>query len=82
MISSRVIKGKEVEGDKYRDYFEWSEPLRRISSHRLLAIRRGEAEGILRVDISPDEAHALERLHRLYGYGRIRRRTGAHGCRR
>lgn len=67
LISSRVVKGKEVEGDKYRDYFEWSEPLRRISSHRLLAIRRGETEGILRVDISPDETHALERLHRLYG---------------
>lgn len=67
VISSRVVKGKDAEGDKYRDYFEWSEPLRRISSHRLLAIRRGEAEGILRVDISPDEAHALERLHRLYG---------------
>ena len=67
LISSRVVKGKEVEGDKYRDYFEWSEPLRRISSHRLLAIRRGETEGILRVDISPDETHALERLHRLDG---------------
>lgn len=67
VISSRVVKGKETEGDKYRDYFDWSEPLRRISSHRLLAIRRGEAEGILRVDISPDEVHALERLHRLYG---------------
>ena len=67
LISSRVVKGKEVEGDKYRDYFEWSEPLRRISSHRLLAIRRGETEGILRVDISPDGTHALERLHRLYG---------------
>ena len=67
VISSRVVKGKETEGDKYRDYFDWSEPLRRISSHRLLAIRRGEAEGILRVDISPDEVHTLERLHRLYG---------------
>lgn len=67
VISSRVVKGKETEGDKYRDYFDWSEPLRRISSHRLLAIRRGETEGILRVDISPDETHALERLHRLYG---------------
>lgn len=67
VISSRVVKGKETEGDKYRDYFDWSEPLRRISSHRLLAIRRGEAESILRVDISPDEVHALERLHRLYG---------------
>lgn len=66
VITSRVIKGKETEGDKYRDYFEASEPLRHISSHRLLAIRRGEAEGILRVDVSPDETHALERLHRLF----------------
>jgi uncharacterized protein len=62
VISSRVIKGKEAEGDKYRDYFEMSESLRRISSHRLLAMRRGETEGFLRVDISPDEDHALERL--------------------
>ncbi len=66
VITSRVVKGKETEGDKYRDYFETSEPLRRISSHRLLAIRRGEAEGILRVDVSPDETHALERLYRLF----------------
>ena len=66
VISSRVIKGKEEEGDKYRDYFEVSESLRRISSHRLLAMRRGETEGFLRVDISPDEEHALERLHRFF----------------
>jgi uncharacterized protein len=66
VISCRVIKGKEEEGDKYRDYFETSEPLRRISSHRLLAMRRGEAEGFLRVDISPGEAHAPERLIRYF----------------
>ncbi|MDR0395390.1 MAG: RNA-binding transcriptional accessory protein [Tannerella sp.] len=66
VISSRIVKGKEAEGDKYRDYFEVSEPLRRISSHRLLAMRRGEAEGFLRVDISPDEEHALERLSRFF----------------
>ena len=66
VISSRVVKGKEEEGDKYRDYFEASEPLRRISSHRLLAIRRGEAEGFLRVDISPDETHAMERLEKFF----------------
>ena len=62
VISSRVVKGKEEEGDKYRNYFEVSEPLRRISSHRLLAIRRGEAEGFLRIDISPDEEQAIGRL--------------------
>lgn len=66
IISSRVIKGKEAEGDKYRDYFEVSEPLRRISSHRLLAMRRGEAEHFLRVDISPDEKPALERLCKYF----------------
>ena len=51
MITSKVIKGKEEEGAKYRDYFDFSEPLNRASSHRLLALRRGEAEGILRVSI-------------------------------
>jgi uncharacterized protein len=65
MITSRVIKGKEAAGDNYRDYFDVSEPLRRISSHRLLAMRRGEAEGFLRVAISPDDALVLERLHKL-----------------
>ena len=48
-ISSKVVKGKEEEGQKYRDYFDWNEPLRRCSGHRLLAMRRGEEEGILRV---------------------------------
>ena len=48
MITSKAIKGKEEEGAKYRDYFDFSEPLNRASSHRLLALRRGEAEGILR----------------------------------
>jgi uncharacterized protein len=66
VITSRVVKGKEAEGDKYRDYFEISEPLRRISSHRLLAMRRGETEGFLRVGISPDEEHALDRLYRFF----------------
>jgi uncharacterized protein len=66
VISSRVVKGKEAEGDKYWDYFEVSEPLRRISSHRLLAMRRGETEGFLRIDISPDEEYVLNRLSRLF----------------
>ena len=66
IISSRVIKGKETEGDKYRDYFEMDEPLRRIASHRLLAMRRGEAEKVLRIDISPDEDNALERLDKIF----------------
>ena len=53
MIHSKVIKSKEAEAGKYRDYFDWSEPLKRCSSHRLLAMRRGEAEGYLRVSITP-----------------------------
>lgn len=67
VIASRVVKGKEAEAAKYRDYFDFSEPLRRCSSHRLLAMRRGEAEGYLRVSISPaDDAACVERLSRGY----------------
>jgi uncharacterized protein len=70
VISSKVVKGKEEEGAKYRDYFDFSEPLNRCSSHRLLALRRGEAEGILRVSISPDAEGCIERLHRRFVKGR------------
>ena len=70
MITSKVIKGKEEEGAKYRDYFDFSEPLSRASSHRLLALRRGEAEGILRVSISPDAESCLDRLNRRFVKGR------------
>lgn len=66
IITSKVVKGKEEEGDKYRDYFDLSEKLNRCSSHRLLAMRRGEAEGFLRVNISPDEDDALERLDKRF----------------
>ncbi|MBR4935534.1 MAG: RNA-binding transcriptional accessory protein, partial [Bacteroidaceae bacterium] len=67
IISSRVVKGKEAEAAKYRDYFDFSEPLRRCSSHRLLAMRRGEAEGFLRVCIVPaDESACVERISRGY----------------
>ena len=66
MITSKVIKGKEEEGAKYRDYFDFSESLNRASSHRLLALRRGEAEGILRVSISPDAESCLDRLNRRF----------------
>ncbi|MDR1814359.1 MAG: RNA-binding transcriptional accessory protein [Tannerella sp.] len=66
VLSSRVIKEKEAEGSKYRDYYDYSEPLRRVSSHRLLAARRGETEGFLKVDISPDEANTLDRLSRIF----------------
>ena len=69
IITSKVKKKKEEEGAKYRDYFEFSEPLVKIPSHRLLALRRGEEEGILSVDISPDEDAALEALDRLFMFG-------------
>ena len=70
MITSKVIKGKEEEGAKYRDYFDFSVSLNRASSHRLLALRRGEAEGILRVSISPDAESCLDRLNRRFVKGR------------
>lgn len=66
VISSKVVKGKEEEATKYRDYFDFSEPLKRCSSHRLLAIRRGEAEGLLKVNITPDDEECSERLERMY----------------
>ena len=69
IISSKVIKGKEEEGAKYKDYFDFSEPLKRCTSHRLLAIRRGEAEGLLKVSISPDDEECSERLERNYVRG-------------
>jgi len=69
-ISSRVVKGKEEAGAKYRDYFAWSEPLARCPSHRLLAMRRGEAEGFLRLLIAPAEEEAvLADLERIWVKG-------------
>jgi Transcriptional accessory protein len=69
MISSKIVKGKEEEAQKYRDYFDVNEKLSRISSHRLLAMRRGEAEGFLRVNISPEDEHCVERLERIFVKG-------------
>ena len=69
MIVSRVVKGKEREGVKYADYFDSSELLRRIPSHRLLALLRGEREGVLRLTATPDEARALEQLERIFVRG-------------
>ena len=68
MLTTKVVKGKEADEDaqKYRDYFAVKEPLKRISSHRLLAIRRAEAEGYIRVDISPDSEKSLDKLARLF----------------
>ena len=71
VIVSKVVKAKadEEEARKYSDYFDFSEPLRRCSSHRLLAMRRGENEGFLRVGISADEDICKEKIHRLYVVG-------------
>lgn len=68
-IVAKVIKGKEEEGEKYRDLFEYSSSLKRCSSHRLLALRRAEAEGFIRVSISPDSDGCIERLARRYVKG-------------
>lgn len=69
VITAKVVKGKEEEAAKYRDYFDFSEPLKRCTSHRLLAIRRAEAEGLLKVAISPDDEECLERLDRQFVRG-------------
>lgn len=69
IITAKVAKGKEEEAAKYRDYFDFSEPLKRCTSHRLLAIRRAEAEGLLKVSISPDDEECLERLDRQFVRG-------------
>lgn len=71
VITSKVIKAKadSDEAAKYSDYFDFSEPLRRCSSHRLLAMRRGEADGVLRVSISADDDECTERLKRLFVRG-------------
>lgn len=65
-LTAKVIKGKEEEGDKYRDYFKIDESLKRVSSHRLLAIRRAESEGILRVSIAPEEASPIFHLEKYF----------------
>lgn len=66
VIESRVMKGKEAEGQKYKDYFEWKEPVAKTPSHRLLAMRRGEKEGILVLDIFPPEEEAILSIERQY----------------
>ncbi len=71
VITSKVVKTKadSEEAQKYSDYFDFSEPLKRCSSHRLLAMRRGENEGILRVSISADDDHCIDRLKRQFVHG-------------
>jgi uncharacterized protein len=79
-IESKVVKAKKDsdEAQKYSDYFDWEEPLKRCSSHRLLAMRRGESEGILRVSLTIDDDEAVNRLQRNYvrGNGPCQRLVG------
>lgn len=65
-ICSKVVKGKESEGDKFADYFDFRESLKQCPSHRMLAIRRGESEGILKVALEIDDNNALEGLERIF----------------
>lgn len=66
VLSSKVVKSKEAEAAKYADYFDYSEPLKRVPSHRLLAVTRAEKEGFLRLGATPDAQAVIERLERLY----------------
>jgi protein Tex len=66
VIEAKVMKGKEDEGQKYKDYFEWSEPVSKTPSHRLLAMRRGEKEGVLALDIYPPEEAAVASMERQF----------------
>ena len=66
VLASKVVKGKEADGVKYADYYEWQENVARISSHRLLAIMRGEEEGFLRMSIGVDADEAVEILNRRF----------------
>lgn len=66
IVLSHVIKGKESDAVKYEDYYDFSEPLRRCPSHRMLAMRRGEAEGFLRVSIEPEGTDVADMLHRQF----------------
>jgi uncharacterized protein len=68
-VTSKVFKGKETDGQKFKDYFEWTEPISKSPSHRLLAMRRGEKEGILGLDIFPPEESAIGLLERQYVKG-------------
>lgn len=70
VVSARVVKAKRDQAAKFRDYFEWSEPLRRVPSHRLLAVLRGKNEGLLRVTARPDEGDAIRTLRQRLSRGK------------
>ncbi|MDF2432949.1 MAG: protein Tex [Mucilaginibacter sp.] len=69
VFQSKVVEGKEQEGIKYRDYFDWSEPVKSVPSHRILAMRRGEKEEILWLDIKPTEEEAIDLLEKAFIIG-------------
>jgi uncharacterized protein len=69
MFQTAVIKGKEIEGAKYKDYFEWSEPVTNAPSHRVLAMRRGEKEGFITMKVTPPQDDAVKILERLFVKG-------------
>jgi uncharacterized protein len=66
VIYSKVVKSKEADGIKYSDYYDWAEPLKKCPSHRLLAMRRGEDDGFLRLSVEPVEDHALDMLYSIF----------------
>lgn len=78
IITSKVVAKKKDEAQRFSDYFDFSEPLKRCSSHRLLAMRRGEAAGILRVSISADDEQCTDKLkrHYVHGYGECQTLVG------
>jgi uncharacterized protein len=76
VLTTKVAKGKEVEGSKYRDYFKYQESLNRMPSHRLLAVFRGEEEGHLKINIEPDEAIAIQKL--IYQFKKRNTLSSAH----
>ncbi len=69
MISSKLVKGKEVEAEKYRDYFDFSQPLNRVPSHRFLAIYRASREGLLKVKARPEDDAIIEQVQRFFVKG-------------
>ena len=84
-VRSTVVPGKEAEGVKFKDYYDWTEPIQGTPSHRMLAMRRGEAEGILRLRVSPPEGEAVALLERQFVAtpgkpGGEQVRTAVHDC--
>ena len=84
VVRSKVISGKEEEGAKFKDYFDWSEPAASVPSHRILAMRRGEAEGFLMVRLTPEETEAVSLLESIFvknkGAASMQVRDAVHDC--